>query len=118
VTLLALAVIVNGVTDVHDVRRTRLDKKVAAAWYRSHPQLGQFGPPVVVVHQRRDIACAAKRPPRGVANPTEGLCLSIADTSPKSTRILHVFKCHYLREGVPHKGVTKCPPRHGNSVTG
>ena len=118
VAVLALAVVVNGVTDVHDVRRARLDKKVASAWFRSHPQLGQFGPPTVIVHQRRDFACSAKKPPAGIKNPVEGLCLSIADTSQTSTNILFVFKCRYLRPGQSAKGINRCPPRHGNSVTG
>ena len=116
VTLLALAVVVNGVTDVHDVRRARLDKKVAIAWFRSHPQLGQFGPPTIVVHQRRDFACAAKKPPPGVRNPVQGLCLSIADTNQTSTTILRTFTCRFLKAGVPHKGINRCPGAHGGSA--
>jgi hypothetical protein len=118
VALLAVAVVVNGVADVHDVRRTRLDRKVAKSWFASHPQLGRFGPPTVRIHQRRDIACAARRPSKGVANPTDGLCIAIADTSPTSKTILHTFRCIYLRAGQTRKGHTVCPPHHGDSVTG
>ena len=112
--ILAAAIVVNGIADVHDTRRARFDKKVATAWFRSHSQLGRFGPPVVKVHKHVDIACAPRRAAGNAANPVDGYCIWIEDTSPKSQNIQRVHRCMYIRPHVVRPaGTPSCPKAHG-----
>jgi hypothetical protein len=97
VVLLALAVLVNGFTTVHDTKRARLDKKVAARWFKSHPELGRFGPPRVKDGGKKDLACASRQERSGGDNPIDGYCIFIEDSSTTSTRVLASYRCYYPR---------------------
>jgi hypothetical protein len=97
VLLLATAVVVNGVTTVHDVKRARLDKRVAASWFKQHPELGRFGPPRVKDKGARDLACAARRSAADKGNPIDGYCILIADRDVRSTQIVGSYHCWYAR---------------------
>jgi hypothetical protein len=113
--ILAAAVVVNGIADVRDTRRSRVDKKVAAAWFAQHSTLGRFGPPVVKVHQKRDLACA----PRRSANskiPIDGYCVWIDSSTAKSTGILRSYRCNYVRPGLPIEPEPHCPKAHSDST--
>jgi hypothetical protein len=116
--ILAAAIVVNGIADVHDTRRARFDKKVADAWFKSHPQLGKFGPPVVKVHKHVDIACAPRKAAVGgsgkASTPVDGYCIWIQDTSLKSQAIQRVHRCMYIRPHVVRPvGTPSCPQAHG-----
>jgi hypothetical protein len=95
--LLATAVVVNGVSTTHETKRSRLDKKVAARWFKAHPELGRFGPPRVKVHPNADLACAARQSGAGGAKPVDGYCITIADRNTRSTEILSSYRCFYPR---------------------
>jgi hypothetical protein len=115
--ILAAAIVVNGISDVHDTRRARLDKKVALRWFKSHPELGRFGPPVVKVHQRLDVACAPRRAANRSRLPVDGWCIWIVDRGTKSTGIKRSHRCMVVRPGkhtVRPKGTPACPAAHGN----
>jgi hypothetical protein len=111
--LLAAAIVVNAFTDVHTTHRSRLDKKVAARWFKSHPQLGKFGPPVVKIHQRQDIVCAARHAQAGVKNASDGYCVWIVDANDTSTAIAKSHRCVIVRPGVVRpRGTPACPKAH------
>jgi hypothetical protein len=112
--MLALAIVINGIAEVHDTRRIRVDKKVAKKWFDAHPELGSFGLPVIKVHKREDIACAPRKPPPGVKTPVDGYCIWIMDSSLKSTAVLKSHRCMFVRPGVVRpKGMPSCPRLHG-----
>ena len=111
--LLAVAVVVNGFSTAHDTRRARLDKKVAARWFRAHQELGRFGPPRVKVRANRDLACAARQVSGANGNPIDGYCIEIADTSRRSTGIVDSYQCFYPRAAALGKPTTPpCLARH------
>jgi hypothetical protein len=113
VVLLATAVVVNGVTTVHDTKRARLDKKLAARWFNGHSELGRFGPPRVKVQGNHDLACAARGAGGASANPIDGYCIVIADTSTHSTGIRASYRCYYPRAAELGKPAQpRCLPRH------
>ena len=97
VVLLGVAVLVNGFTTVHDTKRARLDKKLAAKWFKQHPRLGRFGPPRVKIGKNKDLACAARQERSGGDNPIDGYCILIQDSSTTSTRVLASYRCYYPR---------------------
>lgn len=110
--ILAAAIFVNAFADVRDTRRTRLDKKVAVAWFRAHPQLGKFSPPIIKVHKRQDIACAPRATPTG-GKPVDGYCIWIDSRTIKSKAILRSHRCIVHRKGaVRPNGTPWCPAAH------
>ena len=111
--LLATAVVVNGVQTVHDTKRARLDKKVAARWFRAHAELGRFGPPRVRVRGHDDLACAAREVSGGNGNPIDGYCIRIADRTTHSTAILAGYRCFYPRAAALGRPAgPRCLARH------
>jgi hypothetical protein len=111
--LLVAAVVVNGVPTAHDMRRARLDKKVAARWYAAHAELGRFGPPRIKVRNNRDLACAARQVNGSNGNPIDGYCIEIADTSTHSTQVLRSYQCFYPRAAALGKPTRPpCLARH------
>jgi hypothetical protein len=111
--LLATAVVVNGVTTAHDIKRVRLDKKVAARWFKGHPALGRFGPPRIKVGAQWDRACAARRSTRGDSNPIDGYCILIADRDARSANIMSSYRCFYPRAAKLAQATSpRCLARH------
>jgi hypothetical protein len=101
------------VSTTHDTKRARLDKKVAARWFKDHPALGRFGPPRVQVHRDADLACAARQAGASSANPVDGYCITIADRGTRSTEVLRGYRCFYPRAAQLGKPASPpCLARH------
>jgi hypothetical protein len=86
---------------------------VAVRWFDRHSELGRFGPPRIKVQGNHDLVCAARGAGKAAANPIDGYCIVIADTSTRSTRVLSSYRCYYPRAAALGKPTEpRCLPRH------
>jgi hypothetical protein len=114
ILVVGLAIVTNAPATIRDTKRSRLDQKVLRHYLKAHPELGSFGAPLTMVHQKVDVACAFRR------HTTAELCVQIDSRTMHSRRILTRWNCLESPKPVhapwPGPGDRYCPIRRGKAI--